>query len=112
MLKSPLLCLSEVFAKSFKQIEFCNVFGLSNVIYAVIDSRNWKCVRFGDRIYFTIVCTHAKCPIRFWNKNTRRTPFTLTRSHYPANIELLLGEFVVLQGSFCMDVVSQVLNHQ
>ena len=31
---------------------------------------------FRDRIYFTIVCSHTKCSIRFWYKNTRRTPVT------------------------------------
>ena len=71
MLKPPLLCLSEVFAESFDQIDFRKVFGLSNVISAVIDPWNGKCVCFGNRIYFTVVCTHAKCPIRFWYQNTR-----------------------------------------
>ena len=65
--------------KSFKQVELRNIFGLSNVINADIDSWDGKSVCFGDRIYFTVVCTHAKCSIRFWYKDTRRTPFTLTR---------------------------------
>ena len=91
MLRSPLLCLSEVFAK-IKQDEFHSIFGLSNVIDAVIDSWDRKCVCFGDRIYFTIVRTHAKCPIRFWYKNTRRTPFTLTR-FYKVIVQQVLNFF-------------------
>ena len=46
--------------KSFKQIEFCNIFDLSNIIDAVIYSWDEICVRFGDRIYFTVVRTHGK----------------------------------------------------
>ena len=56
MLRSPLLCSSEVFAKSFKKFEFHNIFGLSNVIDAVIDSWDRKSVCFCDRIYFRVVC--------------------------------------------------------
>ena len=51
--------------KSFKQIKMCNIFGLSNVIDAIINSQDGKCVQFGDIVYFTVVCTHVKCPIRF-----------------------------------------------
>ena len=76
--------------KSFKQVKFRNIFGLSNVIDAVIDSWDEKSVCFGDRIYFTVVCTHAKCPIRFWYKNTRRTPFTLT-GFYKVIIQQILN---------------------
>ena len=32
------------------------------------------------------------------------------KSHYPAKTELLLWEFVVLQGSFCMDAVSSKMS--
>ena len=92
MLRSPLLCSSEVFAKSFKKVEFHNIFGLSNVIDAVIDSWDRKSVCFCDRIYFRVVCTHTKCRIRFWYKNTRRTPFTLTRS-YKVIIQQILNFF-------------------
>ena len=83
MLRSPLLCL--YVPKSFKQVEFRNIFGLSNVIDAVIDSWDEKSVCFGDRIFFTVVCTHAKCAIRFW-----RTPFTLTR-FYKVIIQQILN---------------------
>ena len=62
-----------------QEIEFCNIFGEPNVIDAVIDLWDGKCVRFGARFNLTVVHTHAKCPNRFWNKNTRRTPFTLAR---------------------------------
>ena len=54
MLRSPLLCLSEV-PKSFKQVKFRNIFGLSNVIHAVIDFWGGKSVCFGYRVYFTVV---------------------------------------------------------
>ena len=59
MLRSTLLCLSMSLPKSFKQIEFCNMLGLFNVIYAVINLRDGKCVRFFDRIYLTVVCTRV-----------------------------------------------------
>ena len=52
MLRSPLLC-QRYLPKSFKQIEFGNKFGLFSVIDVVVNLRNWKCVCFGDRIYFT-----------------------------------------------------------
>ena len=50
--------------ESVKQIEFCNIFGMSNLIDAVIDTRDGLCVRFGDRIHLTVVHTHAKCGTR------------------------------------------------
>ena len=78
--------------KSFKQIEFHDIFGLSNVIDAVINLWNWKCVHFGDRIYFRVVLTHAKCPTGLCYKNTRRAPFTLTR-FYKVIIQLILNFF-------------------
>ena len=78
--------------KSLKQVKFRNIFGLSNAIDAVIDLWDGKSVCFGDRIYFTVVRTHAKCPIRFWNKNTKRTPFTLTR-FYKVIIQQILNFF-------------------
>ena len=65
---------------------------MSNVIYAIINSWNWKCVRFGDRIYFTIVSAHTKCSVRFWYKNARRTPFTLTR-FYEVIVQEILNFF-------------------
>ena len=43
MLRSPLFCLSEIFAKIvFEQVEFHYEFGLINVIDAVIYSKYWK----------------------------------------------------------------------
>ena len=92
MLRSPLLCLSKVLPKSFKQTEFRNIFGVPNVIDAVHGLRDGKCVCFGDRIYFTVVRTHAKYLIRFWHKNTWRTLFALTR-FYKVIIQEILNFF-------------------
>ena len=79
MLRSPLLYPLKEFHKFPLVDQICNIFGMSNVINAVIDPWDGKCVRFCDRIYFRVVRTHAKSSIRFWHKNTRRTPLTLTR---------------------------------
>ena len=65
-------------AKTFSIDRICHIFGVTNVVDAVINSWYGKCVSFCDRIYFSVVCAHSKCPISFWHKYTRRTPFTLT----------------------------------
>ena len=90
MLRSPCSVCKRYFPNSFKQVEFWNIFGWSNVIIAVINLWDGKSVCFGDIINFTVVCAHAKCPIRFWYKNTRRTSFTLTR-FYKVIIQQILN---------------------
>ena len=61
-------------------------------MYTVINSWDGKCVCFGNRIYLTVVRSHAKCPIRFWYKNTRRTTFALAR-FYKVIVQQILNFF-------------------
>ena len=91
------------------------MFGVTNVVDTVINSWYEKCVSFCDRIYFSIVCAESKCPIRFWHKYTRRTPFTLTR-FYKVIVQQVLNFFpeilLFFQDEVYMDVVSPDLLFQ
>ena len=66
MLRSPLLYLSEVFAKipisrsNFVTYLACPMLSIQSSIRAM-----GNVSVFGNRSYFTVVHTHAKCPIRF-----------------------------------------------
>ena len=81
MLRSPLLYLLTVFAKLFLEDRILSHIWHVQCYTCICNHRifGWEIRRSCDRIYFMVVRTHAKSPIRFLKVNTRRTPFTLTR---------------------------------
>ena len=55
--------------------------GPTNLIDAVIYSRNRKGICFSYRIELFVVCAKSPRFIRFWNKDTWGTPVTITGLH-------------------------------